>query len=448
VKRLRQIGAWLIQLTGFAALLGAIFVLVLLGFGRFPRGSEWTLLGLAFAGAAAAAGLAAPLRRRLAEAADRVRYGGRAAPEELVERLRSRFSRAVPLEELLLEVVEVLREGLRLSAAEVWMGGRDGLERVVSDPERPRDRFDLEPAARDVVGRAGVSGGAWARVWLPGLAGERDAAFLVAPVTHSGELHGLLVAERAPAGLSFGAEDERVLRDVSRQLGLALHNLRLDSALQETLEELRRQAEELRASRARVVAAADAERRRIERDLHDGAQQRLVALAVKLRLARELAGAAAAPHLDELAADLERTLDELRDLAHGIYPPLLADRGLGEALPAAAARAALPARVEVSANGRYPPDVESAVYFCCLEALQNASKHAGAGATATVRLWQESDRLRFEVADDGAGFEPSATREGTGLANMRDRLGAVGGSLEISSAHGEGTSLVGTVPLA
>jgi signal transduction histidine kinase len=145
---------------------------------------------------------------------------------------------------------------------------------------------------------------------------------------------------------------------------------------------------------------------------------------------------------------VETTIDDVRDLAHGIYPPLLADGGLSEALPAATARAALPARAEVNANGRYPPQVESAVYFCCLEALQNAAKHAGAGAKATVRLWQEADRLRFEIADDGAGFSRPRAREGAGLTNMRDRLGAVGGSLEITSKRSSGTRVLGSIPLA
>ena len=450
MRRLRQAAAWTVQLGGLAALLGVIFALVVLAFGRLPHGAEWTLLGLALAGATMAAALAEPVRRRLARLADRVRYGGRPAPEELVERLRSRFSRAVPLDELLLEVAEVLREGLLLAAVEVWAVGAGALERVVSDPERPRARLELEPAAREVVARAGLSGGAWAEVWLPGLArGRSGEAMLVAPVAHAGELHGLLVAERAP-GRAFTDDDERVLAELARQLGLALHNLRLDSALQETLAELRRQAEELRASRARIVTAADAERRRIERDLHDGAQQRLVALAVRLRLAREtIAGdpGAAARQLDELRADVDEALADVRDLAHGIYPPLLRDRGLGYALTAAAARAPLPTAAEVTANGRHPPELESAVYFCCLEALQNAAKHAGAGATATLRVWQEDGRLCFEVADDGAGFDPAERPHGAGLTGMSDRLGALGGTLLVETEPGRGTRVRGTLPI-
>jgi len=210
------------------------------------------------------------------------------------------------------------------------------------------------------------------------------------------------------------------------------------------------QVVELRASRARVVSAADAERRRIERDLHDGAQQHLIGLAVHLRLASDLADtdpAKATEILDSLSADIQQALDELRDLAHGIYPPLLQDRGLADALTAAAGRAPARVRVEASALGRYDPDVEAAAYFCCLEALQNAGKYAGAGATVAIRLREEDDMLVFEVADDGAGFDTANGRAGVGITNMRDRVGAIGGSLHIASSVGTGTTISGLIPL-
>jgi signal transduction histidine kinase len=210
------------------------------------------------------------------------------------------------------------------------------------------------------------------------------------------------------------------------------------------------QVVELRASRTRVVSAADAERRRIERDLHDGAQQHLIGLAVHLRLARELADTEPAKTkemLDALGDDLEEALEHLRDLAHGIYPPLLQDRGLEDALAAAAGRAATRARVDANGIGRYEPDIEAAVYFCCLEALQNAAKYAGAGATATVRVREEHNGLLFEVFDDGAGFDTSNLSTGVGMTNMRDRIGAIGGSLRVESAAGAGTTISGLIPL-
>ena len=214
---------------------------------------------------------------------------------------------------------------------------------------------------------------------------------------------------------------------------------------------LRLEVEELRASRARVLAAADAERLRIERALHDGAQQHLVSLAVNLQLARQLADSdpvAAKMLLEEIGRDVREALEDVRELAHGIYPPLLIDRGLAEALKAAASGASIPTRVEATALDRYPSEAEATAYFCCLEALQNAARHGGAGAQATVRVWPEEGALLFEVIDDGAGFEPSATRRGAGLTSVSDRLGALGGRLTISSESGHGTRVSGTIPLA
>jgi len=212
----------------------------------------------------------------------------------------------------------------------------------------------------------------------------------------------------------------------------------------------RREVEELRESRARVVAAADAERRRIERDLHDGVQQHLVALAVNLQLARQFAvsdPAAALTLLEEIGREVREALDGVRALAQSIYPPLLLDRGLTEALRATAAEAGIHTRVEAAASDRYPPEVEATVYFCCLEGLHNAAKHAGEGARATVRTWHDRGSLHFEVVDDGAGFDPLARTWGAGLTGMSDRLGALDGRLAISSEPGRGTRVSGTIPL-
>ena len=231
---------------------------------------------------------------------------------------------------------------------------------------------------------------------------------------------------------------------------LAERNVHLDSALQATLEEVRRKAAELQASRARIVAAADAERRRVERNLHDGAQQHLAALAVQLRLASNLAGKdveAAKTLLDELHEQLQDTVQELRSLAHGIYPPLLMDQGLLAALSAAAKRSALPTTVEAASLRRYPAEVEATVYFCCLEAMQNANKHAGPGATLTIRVREDAAGLVFEVIDDGFGFDSQGRGLGAGFVNMSDRLGAVGGSLQVESAPGRGTRVAGVLPL-
>src|SRR4029079_4751749 len=199
---------------------------------------------------------------------------------------------------------------------------------------------------------------------------------------------------------------------------------------------------ELRASRARIVEAGDAQRRRIERDLHDGAQQHLVALAVSVNLVRQIADTApdaAKAMLEQIGTELQDAVQELRNLAHGIYPPLLMDRGLTEALSAAAHRAALPTAVVAEDIGRYTPAIEAAVYFCCLEALQNAAKHAGEGAEAKIVVHEEEGALLFVVSDDGAGFDlASGAQRGHGFINMSDRVGAIRGGQRGVSAPGAG----------
>jgi signal transduction histidine kinase len=212
---------------------------------------------------------------------------------------------------------------------------------------------------------------------------------------------------------------------------------------------LRRKADEVQAWRARVVAAADAERRRIERDLHDGTQQHLTSVAVKLLLAAQRAGQdpALASLLAEIGAEVRDTAEELRGLTHGIYPPLLREQGLASALSTAASHSPLPTRVQAGSLGRYPADIEAAVYFCCLEAMQNACKHAGERATIWLRVREEPATLALEVTDDGAGFDAADRGLGAGFLNMADRLGAFGGHLCVDSAPGQGTRVTGMVPV-
>jgi len=220
----------------------------------------------------------------------------------------------------------------------------------------------------------------------------------------------------------------------------ATENERLTARLRSSLRELEQ-------SRARILAAADRERRRIERDLHDGAQQRLVALRIKLELAEELMDTDslhARRLLHETESEIEEALEQVRSLARGIYPSLLAERGLSEALRAATLRVPLPTRLDCGNVPRYPAEVESAVYFSCLEAVQNAVKHAR-GATALGVSVSVNGGLRFAVSDDGEGFDTAETAFGQGLTNMRDRLAAVGGRLEIRSGRGHSTVVSGTV---
>jgi signal transduction histidine kinase len=361
----------------------------------------------------------------------------------------SQLSRGVPMDELLLQMVEALRDGFKLDGAELWLCEAGSLRLAAAEPRTERKPIAIMPAEETIATNARVSSAAWAKVWLPALLEGRDGAMLrVAPVSHSGQLFGLVVVERARKGESLAAEVDVTLEEVARELGVALNKARLDSSLQDSLERLQRQAAELQASRGRLVAAADAERRRIERNLHDGAQQHLVAIAVKVRLLEQLAERdpeRARSLMTQLQNDVTSAIEELRSLAHGIYPPLLSSAGLGQAMSAACRRAPLPADVEADGVGRHSPEVEAAVYFCCLEALQNAAKYAGSEASARVRIWEEAAGLLFEVSDDGAGFEPGRHAEGAGLTNMRDRLGAVGGTLRVES-NGHGTRVHGAVP--
>jgi signal transduction histidine kinase len=272
---------------------------------------------------------------------------------------------------------------------------------------------------------------------LPAIAG----ASKVAPVRHRDELLGALTVTKPANDPLTGAED-KLVDDLAAQAGLVLRNVRLT-------EELRANLEELRASRQRLVTAQDGERRRIERNIHDGAQQQLVALAVQARMAESMAGTDPDRQrelLRQVQQGLQDALADLRDLARGIYPPLLADQGLEAALEAQARRSSVPVTIEAQGVARYPQEAEAAVYFCVLEALQNVAKYADA-STATVRLHAAADELHFEIQDDGRGFDPAATGYGTGVQGMADRLAALGGELRVASALGAGTTVRGTLPV-
>ena len=439
--------------AGSGAVIAVIYLVIVAGLGKTPDNSaERELLGFSMLAAVVAAIGYLPVRGRLVASATRFVYGTREAPGEALRTFGSRMTRAVAMDELLLQLAESLRKSMRLDCAEIYTGAGDVLERAVSVPDAGGRSVVLTDRERPVVARAGVSGSAWASVWLPALLDGREQAQLrVAPISHAGELLGLIVVERATRADTFTEEDDRVLTELARQAGLAFHNSQLDSALQTTLDALRKQADELRESRARIVASGDAERRRVERDLHDGAQQHLVALAINLRLARDIVTEdpdGAGEMLGQLADDVQLTIKELRELAHGIYPPLLADNGLGDALRAAASRSPLKVLVAAADDiGRYPAEVEAAIYFSCLEALQNAAKHAP-DATVQLRLWTESGGLLFSVTDDGPGFDPAAARRrGHGFVNMADRLGAIGGTVRWDSRPGHGAAISGSVPL-
>jgi signal transduction histidine kinase len=260
-------------------------------------------------------------------------------------------------------------------------------------------------------------------------------------VRHQGEVLGALTVTKR-RGEQITPIEVKLMDDLAHQAGLVLKNVGLTADLQARLVDLR-------SSRQRLVAAQDDERRKLERNLHDGAQQYLVAIKVKLGLVEILATRdpeKAKAAVAELKHDADEALETLRDLARGIYPPLLADKGLATALEAQARKATLPVTVDAGGIGRYSQDTEAALYFCVLEALQNIQKYAQA-SSATLYLREDGDQLSVEVADDGRGFDVSTTTRGNGLTNMEDRLDALGGVLNISSSPGRGTTLCATVPI-
>jgi signal transduction histidine kinase len=440
-----------LSIVGFTVVVSAIYLIIVLGLGHAPTHSaDRGVLGLSMLAAGIAAVGYVPARERLVGSATRFVYGAREAPDEVLRTFGSRLTRAIPMEELLLQLAESLRKTMSLSSAEIYTGVGDVIERQVSVPDLGERSLVVAGSARPVITRAGVSGNAWASVWLPALVEAREPAQLrIAPISHGGDLLGLIVVKRPMTGDSFSEDDDRVLADLARQVGLGLHNSQLDAALQTTLDEVRKQANELRESRARIVASGDAERRRVERNLHDGAQQHLVALAVNLRLTRDIIiddPSAGVEMLDQLAEEVKETIQELRELAHGIYPPLLVDSGLVEALKAAANRSPLDVRLVAEGIGRYSTEVEAALYFCCLEALQNAAKHAP-DASVEVNLSEQSGGLLFTVIDNGPGFDVARATHGHGFTNMADRLGAIGGAVQWESEPGKGSTIRGSVPL-
>jgi signal transduction histidine kinase len=266
----------------------------------------------------------------------------------------------------------------------------------------------------------------------------KDESQASTEVRHRGQVIAAVVHDSALAA------DPRLLQAATGMAAVALDNRFL-------ADEAATAAQEIWRSRARMVAGAERERRRIERDLHDGAQQRLVALRIELELAEELVRRdpeSGAARLRELERGVDEALEEVRSLAHGVYPPLLADQGVTEALRAASRKS--PIRVDIAAEGveRYTPEVESAVYFCILEAIQNALKHAEGAHRITVRLdGHRAQELRFTVRDDGAGTPDGEIHAGRGIANMRDRLAAVGGEVRLSATPHVGTAVRGHLPL-
>lgn len=399
-----------VVLALLAGFITAVYAGIVVGIGRLIGGEEGLLLPIT---ATAIVALAfEPVRHWAQRRANRLVFGQRATPYEVLSDLTERLAHGEEGEGLLERLAQRLGDGTGAAQATVWLGTADAMRPVATWPadQLPNHRIEL----------------------------DAEETF---PVTHDGELVGALEVAK-PRGIGLSSSERALIGDVAGSAGAILGYRRLNDNLEE-------KASELSESRNRLVDAQDQERRRLERDLHDGAQQLIVALKVKIGLAKALASKHQASELELLLEGLsdeaQAALDEVRALARGIYPPVLESDGLGPAVSALVSP--FPVNIEVSAEGiaRYDRDVETAVYFDIAEAVTNAVKHAG--GPIKVGLREEDGSLRFSVTDKGPGFDARSANGGSGLQNLKDRMDAVGGELEILSEPGLGTTVQGLIPL-
>jgi signal transduction histidine kinase len=393
-----------------AAFITALYVAVVVGIGRVI-GSERSL-ALSIAATALVAVAFQPVRQRVQRFANRLVYGKRATPYEVLSDFSGGMAHAVAIEEVLPRMARIVKEGMGAARVDVWLRVGADLIREATWPQANGQARSLVPLSSDVV--------------VP----DADAS---APVRHQGELLGVIGAKASP-GEAITPAASKLLEDLASQAGLVLRNVRL--------------IEELRTSRQRLVAAQDEERRRLERDLHDGAQQRLVAISVALRLARGMVRPDSHPDLgprvDQASEQLALALSELREFARGIHPAILTERGLVPAVESLAERSTVPATVESRVDRRLPSPVEATGYFLVSEALANVGKYSKA-TKVVIRVGADDGELRVEVADDGVGGA-DMTR-GSGLRGLADRVAAVGGTLHIDSPPRRGTTVACSIPI-
>lgn len=406
-------------LAGFITI---AYVAIVVGIGSLVGAGNKPNLALSVAATAVVAVAFQPVRRALQRLANRLVYGHRATPYDVLSGFATRVGAAEPSPDTLVHLAELMADGTGAQPARVWLRVGSQLRPAATWP----------PGAANPASSIEVSAAAEAE--LP----EADHAL---PVRERGELLGILTIAK-PRGERVTEADVDLLDRLAAASGVVLRNLRLDAELTQRLEDLE-------ASRRRLVTAQDDARRRIEADLAGGSRAQLTELRQRLSsLVREVDPTTVpktALLLGQLITATDSALDTLAGLAAGVYPPRLAASGLGAALSEQAAKAAVPVSVQAAGIGRYSPEVEAAVYFSVLEALQNVAKYAGA-TSAVVRLGQEGRWLRFEVSDDGVGFDPSATCLGTGLLGIGDRLDIVAGAMNIDSTLGAGTTISGQVP--
>jgi len=413
----------LLVLAGLVAFVGAVYVVVVIVGGVFVGRSDAPSTVLSVAATAVVAVGFESARQRLRAWVNRLSGGSHPVPYDVLAHFAPESGASA--KETPVWMAKVLAAGVGARRVQVWLlaGGRIRLAAVHPDsagePPAPPELSD---------DREAVSG--------------RQVRF----VRHRGELLGVLVVEERE-GESLTPVEEELLDSVAAQAGLVLHNLALTAELHYQLLDVSARADLLRASRRRVVASEDVERQLLERDIHDGAQQQLVALAVNIRLVQSLLSRSprqAAELLESLDRSVEQAEADLLEVVGG-RPPLLAQAGLMAALRAAADTSPLPVELVSSGLRRYSADVELALYFCCLEALQNVAKHAAAQAVV-IELRGDERTVTASVRDDGRGFDVGRSNEG-GLVHMAERIEEVGGALSIRSDHGDGTTVRAEVPL-
>jgi signal transduction histidine kinase len=406
-----------------AAFITAVYVLIVAGIGSLGSGAlgagSRPGLGLSILATAVVAVAFQPVRERVQHLANRLVFGRRATPYEALSEFAGRMGGTYAAEDVLPRMARVLAEGTGAVRAVVWLtAGAELAPRACWPADgQPPDRM------------AFVDGG------VPPVTG----ADRIIRVQHQGETLGALSVSKRP-GESLTPVEDKLMSDLGAQAGLVLHNVGLTEQLQARLAELK-------ASRLRIVAAQHDQRRRIERDIHDGAQQQLLSITAKLALAESMAGQDDEREralVAELRGETGDALAALRELARGIYPSLLADQGITAALTAQARKAPGPVEVEADGLGRYPAEIETAIYFCCVEALQNAARHAP-GSAVRVTLAGSATEITFTVADGGPGFDPAVVTAGSGLQTMGDRLAALGGSCQVDSSPGRGTTVAGWI---
>src|SRR2546423_7559295 len=401
-----------------AAFITAVYVGIVVGWGTLMGSRGRPNLALPTAATGVVAVAFQPVREWIERVSNRLIFGQRGTPYEVLAQFSHRVAGAYANEEVLPRLARVLREGTGAASATVWLHSHS--ERIVA-ATWPAEAQPVPPEQADRV----VS------------------------VRHQGEELGELAVKKRP-GEPVTPVEAKLLADLAAQAGQVLRNVRLTADLQARLEQISSQAADLKECRQRIVAAQDAERRRLERNIHDGAQQHLVALAVKLRLTAVLARRdtqRARPSIADLRRQTKDALETLSALAAGPYPPVPLERGNAEALFAQNAPTMVPLEVIDHVSGRYSEDLEAAVYFCFQEAIQNAVKHAHA-SHISVRLDDRAGTLQFAVSDDGTGFDTSTARRGAGMQNMADRVAAGGGSLEVQSRRGGGTTIRGSLPVS